>query len=491
MALPSAALPSPSLTFTIPSLHDGLPLDCRIYHPASLGAVPDGTPWRKHAAIFAHPYAPLGGCYDDPVVDMVAGTLLQLGFLVGTFNFRCGLSFILQGLPLQREIVLTDTRIIRGAHGSAGRTSWTAKAERADYMSVVGFVCHYVHFLDPFNASASSRVEGTYEDEDGTDLRADGGEACPIRIRPATPTSSEPTTRDIVPILLLGGYSYGSMIASQLPSLETILGLFHAPGCGTPAAEIRLRAQYLAGKQNVVLASAREAAAVASRPKSPRIHVGLRVGGDEERRVSHESRRSRSTEFEEAIRHGVAELVARTKKGHRLSLNERGQAPTASVGGGNAVADHLLPIADRTSFVPAYLLVSPLQGFVTNLATMSLPPLFSLSGRAWSRFATGGGKEPVSSGPSGPDTLPRAVLGEAEDKLVKNATLAIYGDRDGFVPVRKLRNWASRLQAIQHSKFRAHEVSSADHFWAQRNVVSTLREAVRAFAISLIQGTAG
>ncbi|KAL2179348.1 uncharacterized protein P884DRAFT_195042 [Thermothelomyces heterothallicus CBS 202.75] len=429
MALPSAALPSPSLTFTIPSLHDGLPLDCRIYHPASLGAVPDRTLWRKHAAIFAHPYAPLGGCYDDPVVDIVAGTLLQLGFLVGTFNFRCEL--------------------------------------------------------------ASSRVEGTYEDEDSTDLRADGVEACPIRIRPATPTSSEPTTRDVVPILLLGGYSYGSMIASQLPSLETILGLFHAPGCGTPAAEIRLRAQYLAGKQNVVLASAREAAAVASRPKSPRIHVGLRVGGDEERRASHESRRSRSTEFEEAIRHGVAELVARTKKGHRLSLNERGQAPKASVGGGNAVADHLLPIADRTSFVPAYLLVSPLQGFVTNLATMSLPPLFSLSGRAWSRFATGGGKEPVSSGPSGPDTLPRAVLGEAEDKLVKNATLAIYGDRDGFVPVRKLRNWASRLEAIQDSKFRAHEVSSADHFWAQRNVVSTLREAVRAFAISLIQGTAG
>lgn len=88
-----AALPGPSLTFTIPSLHDGLPLDCRIYHPDSLGALHDGDPWRKHAAIVAHPYAPLGGCYDDPVVDTVAGTLLQLGFLVGTFNFRCGPSF--------------------------------------------------------------------------------------------------------------------------------------------------------------------------------------------------------------------------------------------------------------------------------------------------------------------------------------------------------------------------------------------------------------
>lgn len=96
MALPPVILPSPSLTFTIPSLQDGLPLDCRIYHPASLGDVPDQTVWRKHAAIFAHPYAPLGGCYDDPVVDIVAGTLLQLGFLVGTFNFRCELSFIIK-----------------------------------------------------------------------------------------------------------------------------------------------------------------------------------------------------------------------------------------------------------------------------------------------------------------------------------------------------------------------------------------------------------
>ncbi|KAL2163603.1 hypothetical protein VTH06DRAFT_5661 [Thermothelomyces fergusii] len=463
LPFPSAVLPSPNLTFTIPSLHDGLPLDCRIYHPASLAQVPNGTLWRKHAAIFAHPYAPLGGCYDDPVVDIVAGTLLQLGFLVGTFNFR-------------------------GAHGSAGRTSWTAKAERADYMSVVGFVCHYVHFLDPFHKNASSRDKGNCGDECATESREDGGEACPIRIRPATPTSSESTTGDVVPILLLGGYSYGSMIASQLPSLDKILGLFHAPGYGTPAAEIRLRAQYLAAKQNSILAKSRKAAADVSLSKSPRRDVGLRVGGDEERRMSHESRRSRSAEFEEAIRHGVAELVARTKKGYNPSPHEMRKAPESSVVGGKAVADHLLPIPDRTSFVPAYLLVSPLQGIVTNLATMSLPPLFSMAGKAWSRFTRGGGEEPVSSGPSsGPHTLPRAGLGEAEDKLVKNATLAIYGDRDGFVPVRKLRSWASRLEAIQDSKFRAHEVSSADHFWARRSVVSTLQEAVRAFAISLLQ----
>jgi hypothetical protein len=45
-------------------------------------------------AIVAHPYAPMGGCYDDPVVGRIASTMLDDGFIVGTFNFRYVLSFI-------------------------------------------------------------------------------------------------------------------------------------------------------------------------------------------------------------------------------------------------------------------------------------------------------------------------------------------------------------------------------------------------------------
>ncbi|KAG7284028.1 hypothetical protein NEMBOFW57_010386 [Staphylotrichum longicolle] len=378
---PLTTLPKPSLTFTVPSLHDGLPIDCRVYHPHSLAASPDAPSWQKHAAIIAHPYAPLGGCYDDPIVDIVASTLLRLGFLVGTFNFR---------------------------------TSWTAKAERADYMSVVGFVSHYVHFLDPFKQGLPSRPASASRD-DGV-VEAGGRVQSKIRIRPPTPTSPEPASSAARPILLLGGYSYGSMITSQLPALETIVAVFKTPECGTHAAEVRLRAQHLAEMQNTVLASARAAAADHLRPMSPRKHVGLRVGGDEENRKSHEFRRSLSAEFEETIRHGVAELMARTRKGHKWSH----------------------------------------------------------------KSATGKSLEPTA--------LARTVSPEAEDKLVQNSTLAIYGDRDGFVPVRKLRDWASRLEAMQGSKFRAHEVSSANHFWAQRNVASTLREAVRSFAASLLDG---
>jgi alpha/beta superfamily hydrolase len=350
-------------------------------------------------------------------------------------------------------------------------------------MSVVGFVFHYVHFLDPFTQAPPSKPECAKHND--SEVAGDEGLDSKIRISPPTPSPLEPGA---TPILLLGGYSYGAMVTSQLPSLETIAALFHAPQCGTHAAEVRLRAQHLAETQNTVLASAREAAVDHLRPQSPRKHVGLRVGGDEECRKSHESRRSLSVEFEETIRHGVAELMARSRKGHRRSHSGKGAASREpdEVKVAEDVADHLPPIPGWITFRPTYLLISPLQGIVTNLATMSLPPtLSSFSGKMWTRFS-GRAKEAPQSEPPEPAVVGRAVPAEAEDKLVQNSTLAIYGDRDGFVPVKKLREWASRLEAIPGSKFRAHEVSSANHFWAQSKTSSTLREAVAAFAASLL-----
>lgn len=357
-------------------------------------------------------------------------------------------------------------------------------------MSVVGFVSHYVHFLDPFKQGLPSRPASASRD-DGV-VEAGGEVQSKIRIRPPTPTSPEPASSAATPILLLGGYSYGSMITSQLPALETIVAVFKTPECGTHAAEVRLRAQHLAEMQNTVLASARAAAADHLRPMSPRKHVGLRVGGDEENRKSHEFRRSLSAEFEETIRHGVAELMARTRKGHKRSHSSRSHASRNSdeiprVPDPEPAPDHLLPISDWITTRPAYLLVSPLQGIVSNLATMSLP-LLGMPGKGWSRSSTDSTRESATGKSLEPTALARTVSPEAEDKLVQNSTLAIYGDRDGFVPVRKLRDWASRLEAMQGSKFRAHEVSSANHFWAQRNVASTLREAVRSFAASLLDG---
>lgn len=101
--LQARGLPDPTLTFTLPSIHDGTTLDCRIYHPSSLSISPRATPWRRHAAIVAHPYAPLGGSWDDHIVDLVASTLLRLGYLVCTFNFR----YVIHG---HRAVLSNDGR---------------------------------------------------------------------------------------------------------------------------------------------------------------------------------------------------------------------------------------------------------------------------------------------------------------------------------------------------------------------------------------------
>jgi hypothetical protein len=84
-------LPEPTLAFTIPSVYDDITLDCRIYHPADdsdYTGESGSCMKRKRCAIVAHPYAPLGGCCDDPVVGIVAAEVLKEGLVLCTFNFR-------------------------------------------------------------------------------------------------------------------------------------------------------------------------------------------------------------------------------------------------------------------------------------------------------------------------------------------------------------------------------------------------------------------
>ena len=70
-------------TLKIPSVEDGTILECRIYHAKDLSRYID-----VKGAVVAHPYAPLGGSYDDLVILNIVETLLNHGYIVGTFNFR-------------------------------------------------------------------------------------------------------------------------------------------------------------------------------------------------------------------------------------------------------------------------------------------------------------------------------------------------------------------------------------------------------------------
>lgn len=96
--------------FQISSLYDKTKLDCcirdhQITTQANLNTLPpqcdnrsSDIALKKHTicgAIIAHPYAPLGGSFYDPIVTAVGELFLQKGFIVGVFNFRFIYLFIL------------------------------------------------------------------------------------------------------------------------------------------------------------------------------------------------------------------------------------------------------------------------------------------------------------------------------------------------------------------------------------------------------------
>ncbi|KAJ9150283.1 GPI transamidase component PIG-S [Pleurostoma richardsiae] len=504
-------LPEPSLSFTLPSLHDATTLDCRVYHPRPLITGASSAKWRKRGAVVAHPYAPLGGCYDDPVVDVVAATLVRAGFVVATFNFR-------------------------GAGKSTGRTSWTSKPERNDYMTVAGFLAYYVHHLDTSDhRPGNDRPAG---DPPQSPL-SDGATTAP-QIQVDTTSSSSPSNGAV--LLLLAGYSYGAMITAHLPPFETMLSAFADPQPGSPTAEVRMRARRLARQQSAILAEtrARSGALLAERQKSrshgddvaslaqtsphksPRKALGtMRVGGDEDRRArkSHESFGRRSFSLEDAedrLRKGVGDLLG------RHSRREKSGKEIAGLDGGakeDARRDIKEPPssqaedAEQLRGVPddlaharvAYLLVSPPIGWATSLMTLTLPPL--PFGR-WSAAAS----QPHTSAqqqqqpPSGDVKTPGAHhqhhqynhhpgVGStrdrhlAEAKLASSPTLAVYGDADVFAAVRRLRAWAGRLRGGHlGSRFRAVEVPGAGHFYIEEGTMGRLRDAVKAFAEGLARG---
>ncbi|KAL7620586.1 hypothetical protein AAE478_009581 [Parahypoxylon ruwenzoriense] len=396
-------LPPPNLSFTLPSIHDNSKLDCRVYHPACLNGLPGSSnprPWQRRAAVVAHPYAPLGGCYDDPIVHLIASTLLQSGFVVMTFNFR-------------------------GASSSGAHTSWTSKPERADYMSVAGFLVYYVHYLQP----------------------------------PQRPPNA--TDESVPPTLLSAGYSYGAMVTIQLPPLDSILSHFTSPATYTALADIRLRAQHLAEQQTVI----------STAPSSPRKSLGMRVGGDEDTSPQHiyDRPRTRSFDREERIRKGVRDLLSRTK----LIQTRHDGDPTSQSGKPQRQEPRLEKIDDLVRFRSAYLVVSPPLGIATNLATMTFSNPFS----TWSIRRRGGSPSTKKH-----RTKEEEEAAEAEEKFIINPALAIYGDQDGFLAVKKMRDWTNRLSSAEGSQFHDVQVSGAGHFWVEEGVLHKLREAVLSFA---------
>ena len=505
-----AMLPPPTLNFTIPSIHDNLTLQCRVYHPACLNptSLSQIVEWRKSGAIVAHPYPPLGGCYDDPVVELVAVETLKQGFIVGTFNFR----FVVDPFGVLRT--RTDIRAIRGAGSSKGRTSWSSKPEQSDYISFIGFMIYYMHHLSP-PKPVLDQTKFTRSDPELHDLSPVPSQALPppraskTQYITPSPTASVPAItlhineippENLKPRLLLAGYSYGSMVTASLPPiLASFVAPFQSPAPGSPHAEIRLRASCLATQQNEsmkahmssLLHSHRRGRSlqvddVLSSPKIRKSSGEVRMGGDEDpRRASHDSNRSRSSftlDAPERLRKSVDKVrsIARSSRysprrassyGSVASSHKSGKLGSESSLEQVLSTDDAAQVADNNAVkeIPgigdglqtAYLLISPLQGLVNHLATM------------WTSKSSKE-KEP---------------LPEHEMKLTIDPSLALFGDDDIFVSVKRLRAWAEKLTerstSAGGSQFRHREIPGAGHFWHDYEAVRILREEVHGFVSSL------
>ena len=297
------------------------------------------------------------------------------------------------------------------------------KPEIDDYVSFVGF---FVHYMESLRQSAfRSPSERTFEPT-----------LSPIQSNYNTTSEADARATQGTK-LVLGGYSYGALIAMQLPTLEVILHRFQSVAKGTAEAEARLRAVGLAAqwsKDAHLHQEMRQARRVGSHEKvriSAR-SMALAMGGDESepgsRRHSHDSRRSL-----DAVRRSVER--GRRKLGLQRHYDDM-------------LEEALIEESLTSTEVPApqtyYLLISPPLLLVTMLVTT-----FS--------------------------SLIRMNTPYIEEKICRSPTLMVYGDRDFFTSQKRYRKWAEVLATKPGSRFQFHEVAGAGHFYREKGVETEMK----------------
>lgn len=359
------------------------------------------------------------------------------------------MSFHFEGTLVRSDIVAG-----RGASGSAGRTTWSGKAELADYVSVYGFVL--------------CCIDAVFRDVSGTQADDPRLYASDSRSEAAVPDTCRNTKS---PILVLGGYSYGSMIAAHLPSLDTMTGLFKEAKARSAECEIRARARdlgkdikaYFAMSSSVMaltMPEVKEADQTThdkdTRLKSPNHSRSesriVTMGGYESDAAGHRSSRERSRRSVEGDR--AKESIERIRR--KISHKEhRVQHPpttpsTPPMGKPQAVSADLAPILPSI----AYLLVSPLLSTVAGFTTM-----FSKL-----RFAP-------RMGGTGP------APAEEFHELTTHPCYCLYGSKDVFTSDRKLRRWTEELSVQPGSQFVATRAETG-HFWQEPDAVIQLRQGI-------------
>jgi len=309
----------------------------------------------------------------------------------------------------------------RGASGSAGSTSWTGRAELADYVSFMAFLLCFATYV------SHERV------------------------------GQEQANDVLVPLLVIGGYSYGSLMASRVPAVDTILDLIRTNRPDTSEHEIKERAKHLAQDFcNMLRMQSSTGSAQRGRmdlrivdgTASP--SRGIAAGGYESeaasRRISRESsRKSIDVErFRQSIDR-VRHTLGKRSFSHNGSRNH------------SSTPNNTLPLMD---FRIGYLLISPLLPPVAGFITMFSSPDFRLQQKVLSGGETG------------------AVKRYHSQDITQFPCCIIFGSKDMFTSSKKLRKWAEDI-AGRNKKFLYHEVIGAGHFWHEPGVERKLRDSVR------------
>jgi hypothetical protein len=381
--------------------------------------------------------------------------------------------------------------VCRGASGAPGRTSWRSIAEQNDYISFIGFMVTYLDHIQP-PAWPIQFSEYTKSELEVRRLSPISSQAVPLsKSNSKASTAPAPNQNDTRPLLLLAGYSYGALITARLPPiLASILNPFQTPITGSPHAEIRLRAGFIADQQNKFMnesfstlhsdhAQDEAPSLTSASVRGASANAGdVQIGGHEDLpKSTHESHRSRtSMPLDPHVKEGErGRRIARSAHfGHRTKPSSAGSGTSSPpmqetkgperssevTAAQNREALAVMPnVGDDLSV--AYLLVSPLHGWVNSLATMS--PFVTDSGNS---------------------------VPEHEMKLTVDPTLALFGDDDVFVSVNKLRAWAEKMHAACERKgnlnnFMHREIPGAGHFWHHHEAMQILRDEVKLFVSSL------
>ena len=239
--------------------------------------------------------------------------------------------------------------------------------------------------------------------------------------------------------LILGGYSYGSLIVTLLPDTESILNRFTDVITGSAEAEIRLRALHLSTQWNRdALARGRSQRNKVLKSQEKTVVMGGEESDPGTRRPSRDSRRSIDT-IRKSVEFGKRKLGLR----HTSS----GESQSVSLNPALLLASVPLP----TTF---YLLISPLRPPISSFMTM------------------------FSKVRHDPANVHGHNAPNANNKLFTNPTLAVYGDQDFFTSQKKLRRWAEDLAGRPNSSFQFREIGSAGHFWQEEGVEVQLKSSI-------------